>query len=140
MDIIPLLPPLQAALNLVAASFAMTAYYHIRQKNRAAHRACMIAALVVSGFFLISYLYYHANVGNIPFAGEGLIRPIYFSILFSHVLLAALIVPLIVMTVTFALKGKFDRHRRIARWALPLWIYVSLTGVLIYVLAFHIYT
>lgn len=100
----------------------------------------MIVALIVSTLFLIAYLYYHSQVGNLKFAGQGLIRPIYFSILASHILLAALIVPLILVTVSYALKGNFAVHRRYARWTLPLWIYVSVTGVIVYLLAFHIYS
>ena len=99
----------------------------------------MTAALSVSALFLVFYLYYHYQVGNIPFAGQGAIRPVYFSILASHVILAAVMVPMILATVTFALQGQFDKHRRIARWTLPVWIYVSVTGVLIYMLAFQIY-
>ncbi len=139
MDIIPILPPLQATLNMIAAGLMGVAYYHIRKQNRVAHKAFMIAALAVSGLFLISYLIYHAKVGNIPFAGEGFIRPVYFSILVSHVLLAVVIVPMVVITITYAFKGNFTRHRRIARWTLPLWLYVSMTGVVIYLMAFHFY-
>ncbi len=99
----------------------------------------MMGALVVSGLFLISYLYYHNNVGYAPFTGQGFIRPIYFSILFTHIVLAALMVPLILVTVALALKEQFTQHRCIAKWTLPVWLYVSVTGVLIYLLAFHIY-
>jgi len=141
MNIIPILPHVQAALNITALCFMTLGYYYIHiKKNKAAHRACMIVALIVSTLFLIAYLYYHSQVGNLKFAGQGLIRPIYFSILASHVLLAALIVPLILVTLSYALKGNFAVHRRYARWTLPLWIYVSVTGVIVYLLAFHIYS
>ena len=99
----------------------------------------MISALVVSTLFFVFYLYYHSVVGNIPFAGQGMIRPIYFAVLITHVILAAAIVPLIIATVSFVIRGKSHKHRSVARWTLPIWLYVSVTGVLIYLLAFHIY-
>ena len=136
---IAILPPVQASLNITAATLMTTGYYFIRNGNRSAHKACMIAALAVSSLFFIFYLYYHSVVGNIPFAGEGMIRPIYFAVLITHVILAAAIVPLVIITVSFVLRGKFERHRKIARWTLPIWLYVSVTGVVIYLLAFHIY-
>ena len=89
---------------------------------------------------MVSYLTYHANVGYMPFAGYGLIRPIYFTMLASHVILAAIIVPMVLVTVSYALRGNFAKHLRIARWTLPFWLYVSVSGVLIYILGFHIYT
>ncbi len=139
MNIIDFLPHAQAVLNITAVCLMTTGYYYIRQQNKAAHKACMLSALAVSTLFLMAYLYYHSQVGNVKFAGEGLIRPIYFSILASHILLAALIVPLILVTLAHALRGKFVKHRQIARWTLPIWIYVSLTGVIVYLFAFHIY-
>jgi len=99
----------------------------------------MVAALVVSGLFMVSYLTYHAAVGYMPFAGQGIIRPFYFTLLASHVILAAVIVPLVLVTVFFAIRGNFIRHPRLARWTLPLWLYVSLSGVVIYLLGFHVY-
>jgi uncharacterized membrane protein YozB (DUF420 family) len=141
INIIPILPHLQAALNLIAICLMTLAYYHIHvHHNKTLHITCMIAALVVSAIFLLSYLTYHFQVGNVKFAGEGMIRPIYFSILVSHVLLAALIVPLIVMTVRHAILGNFVKHRQLGRWTLPLWLYVSITGVIVYLFAFHIYS
>jgi uncharacterized membrane protein YozB (DUF420 family) len=139
MTIIEILPHLQATLNLTAVSLMTIGYYYIRKQNKAAHRACMIAALVVSTLFLVAYIYYHFHVGNVKFAGQGIIRPIYFSILASHILLAALIVPLILVTLRYAFGEKFIKHRRIARWTLPLWLYVSITGIIVYLLAFHFY-
>ena len=100
----------------------------------------MIAALVISTVFMVSYLTYHAKVGYMPFAGQGMIRPFYFTMLASHVILAAVIVPMVLITVVYAIKGNFDKHPRIARWTLPVWFYVSVSGVLIYILGFHIYT
>ncbi len=140
MTTIQILPHAQAALNITAVCLMTVAYYYIRQQNHSTHRAFMIAALVVSSLFLVSYLIYHFQVGNIDFAGRGLIRPIYFSILASHILLAALIVPLILVTLRYALKGQFSAHRRVARWTLPIWLYVSVTGVITHLLAFHIYS
>ena len=139
-EIIPYLPHFQAILNTCAALFLGTGYYFIRNRNRDAHRQCMIAALAISTIFMVSYLTYHAKVGYMPFAGQGIIRPFYFTLLASHVILAALIVPMVVVTVVYALKGNFSKHPRVARWTLPLWFYVSVSGVLIYILGFHIYT
>ena len=130
---------MQAVLNLTAACLASAAFVFIRRGNRTAHKRLMISALIVSSIFLVFYLYYHYHVGNIPFAGQGAIRYVYFSILASHVILAAIMVPMILMTVARAVRGRFDRHRRIARWTLPVWIYVSVTGVIIYLMAFEIY-
>jgi uncharacterized membrane protein YozB (DUF420 family) len=138
--IIPYLPHLQAILNACAAILLGAGYYFIQSKNRYAHRRCMTAALVISAVFMISYLTYHARVGYMPFAGHGIIRPLYFALLASHVILAAVIVPLVMTTVSYAIRGKFNRHPRIARWTLPLWLYVSVSGVLVYILGFHIYT
>ncbi len=100
----------------------------------------MIAALLISTVFLVSYLTYHAEVGYTPFTGQGIIRPLYFTMLASHVILAALIVPMVLTTAYLAITGNFDKHPRLARWTLPLWFYVSVSGVLIYILGFHIYT
>lgn len=103
-----------------------------------AHRACMIAALTVSSLFLISYLIYHAQVGSVRFQGQGWVRPLYFSILLSHTTLAMGLVPLAALTLRNALKRRFDRHRRIARWTLPVWLYVSVTGVIVYLMLYHL--
>lgn len=138
-EIIPYLPHFQAILNTSAAIFLGIGYYFIRTQNRNAHRTCMITALVISTVFMISYLTYHAKVGYMPFAGQGSIRPFYFTMLASHVILAAVIVPMVLVTVFYAIKGNFSKHPRIARWTLPIWFYVSVSGVLIYVLGFHIY-
>ena len=139
-DIIPYLPHFQALLNTTATLLLATGYYYIRHANPDLHRNCMATALVISSLFMVSYLTYHARVGYMPFAGQGIIRPFYFTLLASHVILAAVIVPLVLTTVFFALRGNFDRHPRIARWTLPLWLYVSVSGVVIYILGFHIYT
>ncbi len=137
--LIPYMPPFQAAANPVAALLLGAGYIFIRRDKRHLHRNCMVTALVVSAVFLVSYLAYHNLVGYAPFAGQGWIRPIYFSLLGSHIILAAVIVPLVLLTVYFALKENFSRHPRIARWTLPVWLYVSVSGVVIYILGFHIY-
>lgn len=126
------LPHLNALLNTVSAVLLLTGYRFIRKRNVAAHRRCMLAALGSSGLFLISYLVYHFSVGSVPFQGQGWIRTVYFAVLVSHTVLATAIVPLVVLTVVRALRERFDRHRAIARWTLPLWIYVSATGVVVY--------
>jgi uncharacterized membrane protein YozB (DUF420 family) len=111
----------------------------IRAGARRAHAVCMGAAFVVSIAFLVSYVVYHAQVGSVPFAGRGWIRPVYFGILLTHTVLAAIVPPMAVVTLTQGLRAQFDSHRRIARWTLPLWLYVSLTGVVIYALLYHVY-
>ena len=140
MDIIPYLPTYQAILNFTAAVLITTGYIFIRRKNKLAHRACMIMALTVSCVFLVSYFYYHWTIGNVPFAGQGVIRPIYFTILFTHIVLALSMLALIPITVSFAIKGDHVMHKKFARVALPIWLYVSITGVIIYMLVFHFYT
>ncbi len=139
MDIISFLPPLQAGLNTLSALLLCCGYFFIRRKNRNAHRFCMSSALFFSCLFTVSYLYYHSQVGNIAFAGQGIIRSFYFTILVSHVVLAALTVPLVLMTVWRIIRRQPERHRWLARRTLPVWLYVSVTGVMIYIMAFHIY-
>ncbi len=139
-EIIPYLPHFQAALNTSAALLLSAGYYYIKKNNQNAHKKCMITALLISTIFMISYLTYHAKVGYTPFTGQGIIRPFYFTMLASHVILAAVIVPMVLTTAYFAITSNFTKHPRIARWTLPLWFYVSVTGVLIYILGFHIYT
>ena len=139
MDLIPVIPPFLAILNASAASLVVAGYVFVRKGIRFAHRVCMISALAVSAIFMIFYLYYHSKVGNIPFAGVGVVRPVYFSILASHVILAAILFPMALVTAGFAISGKTTRHRRIARWTLPIWLYVSVTGVVVYLMAFHLY-
>lgn len=139
VDLIPVIPPFLAILNATAATLLIIGYSYVRKGNRAVHKACMISALVVSTVFMVFYLYYHAKIGNIPFAGTGVIRPVYFSILATHVILAAVLFPMALVTAGFALTGRTIRHRRIAKWTLPIWLYVSVTGIVIYLMAFHIY-
>ena len=139
-EIIPYLPHFQAILNTLAAVLLARGYHFIKNKDRMRHQRCMVAALLVSTVFMVSYLTYHAEVGYTPFTGQGIIRPFYFTMLASHVILAAVIVPMVLTTAYFAVTGNFDKHPRLARWTLPLWFYVSVTGVLIYILGFHVYT
>jgi len=131
------LPTLNAALNSLSAVFLFAGYRFIRAKNRDAHRACMLAAFFCSTVFLISYLVYHFQVGSVGFKGQGWIRPVYFTILISHTILAAAVVPLALITLFRALRERFDTHRRIARWTFPIWLYVSVTGVVIYLMLYE---
>lgn len=131
------LPTLNAALNSTSAVLLAAGYVAIRRRAIPVHRALMVAALATSAAFLTSYLIYHAQVGSIRFQGQGWIRTLYFAILMSHTILAVVIVPLIVITVTQAVRRNFGRHRRIARWTLPLWFYVSVTGVVIYFMLYR---
>jgi uncharacterized membrane protein YozB (DUF420 family) len=128
-----------ALLNGTSALLLVTGYLLIRRRRVSAHRACMLAAFVASAVFLASYLTLRYYAGMTRFTGQGWIRPVYFSILVSHTILAAAIVPLALMTLTRALRARFDRHARIARWTLPLWLYVSVTGVLVYVILYRLY-
>jgi uncharacterized membrane protein YozB (DUF420 family) len=126
------LPTLNAVLNALSAGFVLFAYARIRRRDVAGHRRAMIAALVSSALFLASYLVYHAAVGSVRFPRTGAVRTLYLSILLTHTVLAAAIVPLVLATVHRAWRGRFEAHRRLARWTLPLWVYVSVTGVVIY--------
>ncbi len=130
------LPTLNAALNTVSATLLAGGYLQIRRGRVEAHRACMLAACGTSTLFLISYLVYHANVGSVPYTGQGPARAVYFAILVSHIVLAALILPLALTTLAYGLRAQFERHRRIARWTLPIWLYVSVTGVAVYVMLY----
>ena len=132
------LPAVNAALNGTTALLLSTGWVMIRGRRIAAHRLCMLSAFGVSTLFLASYLYYHAHSGLRHFQGSGWIRPVYFAILISHTALAAAIVPLAVVTIALGLSARFPKHRRIARWTLPLWLYVSLTGVVVYALLYRL--
>ena len=126
------LPALNASLNLTAAVLLSFGLYFIRHGNVAAHKRCMIAAFCVSTAFLISYLIHHARAGHVRFSGVGPIRTVYLWILLTHTVLAAVIAPMAIVTLRRALRGRFVEHRRLARWTWPIWIYVSVTGVVIY--------
>jgi uncharacterized membrane protein YozB (DUF420 family) len=132
-------PVINASLNGASAVLIMTGWTFIRQGRIAIHRAFMIAAVVTSSLFLVSYLYYHAHVGSVRFKGHGITRPVYFTILTTHTILAAVIVPLVIVTLSRAFHNRFDRHRAIARWTFPLWLYVSITGVVIYIMLYHLF-
>jgi uncharacterized membrane protein YozB (DUF420 family) len=126
------LPALNATLNAISTVLLVTGWVLIKRGERQKHKACMVAALITSALFLTSYVIYHAQVGSVPFTGTGWIRTVYFSVLIPHVILAAAIVPPILITASRGLTAKYDQHRRIARWTLPLWLYVSVTGVIVY--------
>jgi uncharacterized membrane protein YozB (DUF420 family) len=130
-------PVINASLNGASTVLLITGRWLIAQRRIVAHRFVMITAVVTSSLFLISYLYYHAHVGSVHFQGTGWSRPVYFTILISHVILAAVIVPLVIVTLIRALRERFDMHRAIAHWTFPLWLYVSITGVLVYFMLYQ---
>jgi uncharacterized membrane protein YozB (DUF420 family) len=133
------LPVLNATLNATSAVLLLTGYMLIRRGNARLHQRCMLAALTSSALFLTSYVIYHVNTGSRPFQGEGLARTVYLIILATHVVLAAVILPFALTTATRGLRAQYDRHVRIARWTLPLWLYVSVTGVVIYLMLYQLY-
>ena len=131
------LPTLNAALNGTSAVLLTLGYLFIRRKKVNLHKACMVSAFVISTLFLSSYLIYHYHAGSKPFPGEGWTRPLYFAILISHVSLATVTLPLAIVTLARGLRGRFEKHRSIARWALPIWLYVSVTGVAVYLMLYR---
>lgn len=133
------LPLVNATLNAIATVLLIVGYLCIRRGRIRAHRAAMIAAFTVSTLFLACYLVYHGHVGSRPFLGRGPVRTVYFTILISHIILAAAIPPLAGLTLWRALRGRFDRHVPIARWTLPLWLYVSVTGIVVYLMLYQMY-
>ena len=133
------LPALNATLNGLSAILLTTGYILIRRGRRDLHKRCMLAALTTSALFLVSYVIYHLNIGSRPFPGQGAVRVVYFVILITHVILAAAILPLALTTTARGLLDQYDRHVRIARWTLPLWLYVSVTGVVIYLMLYQLY-
>lgn len=133
------LPALNATLNGLSAIFILTGYVLIKRGERELHKRCMLAALVTSFAFLVSYVVYHANAGSRPFPGSGVVRLVYFAILITHVVLAAVIVPLALATAARGLRAQYRRHVAIARWTLPIWLYVSVTGVVIYLMLYQLY-
>lgn len=136
MDIASL-PILNAALNSSSFVFLLLGYFFIKRKNVRAHKICMLTVFGLSSLFLTSYLIYHFNHGSQPFPGEGWLRPVYFSILITHTLLASAILPMALVTLYRGLTRKFESHKKIARWTLPIWLYVSITGVLIYLMLYE---
>jgi len=133
------LPALNATLNGIAAILLVTGYLFIKQGRRRQHQWCMLGALTTSALFLVSYVTYHLHAGSRPFPGQGPIRVVYFAILITHVILAAVIVPLALLTAVRGLKSQFDKHVKIARWTFPAWLYVSVTGVVIYLMLYELY-
>jgi putative membrane protein len=131
------LPAVNATLNALSGILLLVGYTLLRARRIEQHRRFMIAAFVTSALFLVSYVIYHAQVGSVRFTRQGLVRPIYFTILITHVTLAALLLPMAVLTLSRGLKARYARHRAIARWTFPLWLYVSVTGVLVYVLLYQ---
>ncbi len=134
-----ILPHVTAALNAAAAILLLIGFALIRQGRRQAHRGVMTAAVVTSGLFLVAYLLHHVTTPLFAFRGQGLIRPIYFAMLASHVTMAVVAAPMVVITFRRARLGLFDRHRGLARWTFPVWLYVSVTGIAVYVLLYHVY-
>lgn len=132
------LPTINAILNSTCAALLVVGYVMIRTRRIALHRACMISAFACSVLFLVGYLTYHFQVGTTRFQGEGTIREVYLAVLLSHTLLAMVIVPLVLITLSRALRQRFDKHKRIARWTLPIWLYVSVTGVVVYLMLYRI--
>jgi uncharacterized membrane protein YozB (DUF420 family) len=132
-------PALNATLNGTSAILITTGRVLIARQQMRLHRAFMIAAVATSSFFLASYLYYHAHVGSVHFPGQGWARAVYFTILISHTLLAVAVVPLVLLSLSNGLRSRFDRHRRISRWTFPIWLYVSVTGVVVYIMLYQIY-
>ena len=126
------LPEVNATLNAIAALLLSIGYIYIRRGQTQEHRLCMLAAFATSALFLASYLVYHFNVGSVAFTGQGTVRTVYFTILISHIILAIAILPMAIVTLLRALRGQFESHRRLAKWTLPLWLYVSVTGVVVY--------
>ena len=132
-------PVIDATLNGVTAVLLAIGHSLIKRGSMAKHRAVMITAFLTSTVFLACYLYYHAHVGSVHFRGQGWPRMLYFTILISHTVLAAVVVPMILITLTFGLRSQFDRHRIIARWTYPIWMYVSVTGVIVYLMLYKIF-
>ncbi len=145
MDPLAVFPHINALLNAGSGFFLVLGFYFIRTKQISRHRACMVTASSISAVFLLSYLTHHAirtyyfGLGPTKFIGEGIVRPIYFTILTSHTILATLVAPFVILTLWRGLSGKFEKHRKIARLVFPVWLYVSVTGVVVYLLLYHFY-
>ena len=131
------LPTLNASLNLTSAVLLTAGGYFIKKRRIDAHRRCMTAALFVSVVFLTSYVIYHSYAGSVPFEGQGWIRPVYYFILVTHIILAIVILPLVLRTAYLGFKARYEKHVPIARWTFPLWLYVSVTGVLVYLMLYQ---
>jgi putative membrane protein len=131
------LPAVNATLNAISGVLLVIAYTLIRRRKIEQHRKVMLAAFTTSGLFLACYVVYHAQVGSVPFTRQGFVRPLYFTILLTHVVLAAAVLPMALVTLSRGLKARYPQHRKIARWTFPIWLYVSVTGVLVYVLLYQ---
>ena len=138
MPEVAILPSVNATLNAIAATLLVSGFAFVRRKNVSAHRLCMLGAFTCSILFLVSYLYYHSQVGSVRFQGIGFVRALYFTILLTHTVLAAAVPLLALITLWRALRGQFERHAALARWTLPIWLYVSVTGVVIYWMLYHL--
>jgi putative membrane protein len=131
------LPAVNASLNAISGVLLIVAYTLIRQRKVEQHRKVMLAAFTTSALFLVCYVVYHAQVGSVRFTRQGFVRPLYYTILITHVTLAALVLPMAIVTLSRGLKARYPQHRKIARWTFPIWLYVSVTGVLVYVLLYQ---
>jgi len=138
MPDVSILPTVNASLNGLSAAFLVTGWLMVRKRRIVAHRACMVTALVCSVLFLASYLFYHSQVGSVRFQGTGALRTVYLTVLSTHSVLAAAVPILAAITLFRAVRGRFDKHAAIARWTLPIWLYVSVTGVLVYWMLYHL--
>ena len=145
MEYLQIFPHLNAALNALSGVFLLLGFYFIRRKQIEKHRAAMLTAFILSSLFLICYVTHHAlrtyyfGLGPTKFTGEGVVRPIYFTILMTHTILATVIAPFILVTLGRALKGKFEMHKKLARWIFPVWVYVSITGVVVYLMLYQLF-
>lgn len=145
MEFLQIFPHLNATLNALSGVFLVLGFYFIRKKNISSHRLCMLTAVSLSAFFLLCYITHHAlrtyyfGLGPTKFTGEGIVRPVYFTILTTHTFLATAITPFILVTLWRALKGKFELHKKLARWVFPIWLYVSVTGVIVYLMLYQLF-
>ena len=133
------LPAINASLNALSGVLLVIGYALMKARKIELHRRVMIAAFITSSLFLVCYIVYHAQVGSVSFTRQGFVRPLYFSILITHVTLAAVVLPLAIVTLTRGLKGRYPKHRAVARWTFPIWLYVSVTGVLVYLMLYQLY-
>jgi putative membrane protein len=133
------LPALNASLNATSGLLVMAGLWSVKGRRIRQHKLCMVLATAVSGVFLASYVYYHFHAGHTAFTGQGWVRPVYFAILISHIVLAVAVVPLVLATVVLGLRNRLPSHRRLARWTAPIWLYVSVTGVVVYLMLYQIF-
>jgi uncharacterized membrane protein YozB (DUF420 family) len=136
-ELLPVLPAVNASLNALSGLCLLAGYVSMRQRRIPLHRRFMIAACSSSCLFLVTYVIYHSQVGSVPFTRQGFVRPLYFTILLTHVILAVVVLPMAIVTLSRGLAARYPQHRAIARWTFPLWLYVSITGILVYVLLYQ---